>query len=60
MARDSLKDIFQLLTSRLCEETMKIKEKGIYLWWFPRITCPNMYCENKYWDMCEWVIDYSR
>ena len=42
MARDHLEDLFQLLISRLCKEKWRSKEQGRYLWWFPRITRPNI------------------
>ena len=50
MARDHLKDIFQPLISQICEEKGRSNEKGIYLWWLPRITRLNMYCKNYPWE----------
>ena len=46
MARDCLKDIFQLLISRIFEEKGRSKDQGRYLWWFSRITRLNMYSKN--------------
>ena len=60
MARDRLKDLFQPLISQLCEEKWRIKEQRRYLWWFLQITLPNIYCENQYWEMHKWVLDYCR
>ena len=47
-ARDILKDIFQLLTSRLREEKGRSREQGIYLWWFQQNTGLNMYLKKSY------------
>ena len=60
MARYCLKCLFQPLISRLCEEKGRIREQGGYLWWFLRITCPNMYCKNQYWEMRKWFLDCCR
>ena len=60
MAIYLLADILQPMISRLCEEKGRTEEHGRYLWWFPRITRPNMYSKNQYWEMREWVIDYRR
>ena len=49
MARDHLKNIFQPLISRIFERKSRSKEQVRYLWWFPRITRPNMYCGNHPW-----------
>ena len=46
MVRDHLKDIFKPLSTRLCGEKKRIKDQGRYFWWFPRITCPNIYIKN--------------
>ena len=50
MSRDRLKDIFQPLISRLSEEKGSSKNQVTYLWWFPRITCLNIYCTNNLWE----------
>ena len=42
MKVDRLKDIFLLIISQLCEEKWRSKEQERYLWWFLRITCPNI------------------
>ena len=49
MVRYFLKDLFQPLISRLCEEKGRGKYQVRYLWWFLRIICPNIYCKNHLW-----------
>ena len=47
MARYCLKDKFQQLVIQLCEEKRRSKDQERYLWWFQRITSPNMYYGNR-------------
>ena len=49
IARYCLKDLFQPLIGRLCEEKGRSKYQGRYLWWFLQISLPYIHCGNNIW-----------
>ena len=60
MVINCLKDLFQPLISQLFVEKCRGRYQGKSLWWLLRITRPNMYCKNQYWEMRKWFLDCCR